>query len=180
MALIHLPAAQHVTIPWKNGLGMSQIIAGEPLGAGYDALLWQVGSAAFDFDCPFSELTGLDRLFMVIDGPGVELTCIDDDNSTRMARVEPLQPYAFKGDWKTTCRMLGGQVRVLNVVTRRGRAEAKVEFTRERTLKKAKDETLVAVRLENLDAWVLSDESVIAELPAAAGHVMVARIRMNR
>ena len=178
MALIHLPVAQHATIPWKNGLGMSQVIAGEPQDARYDTLLWQVGSTAFNMDCPFSELTGLDRIFMVIDGPGVELTCIDDDDSTRMARVEPLRPYAFKGDWKTTCRRLGGAVRVLNVVTRRGQAEATVEFTQERTLKKAKDETLVAVRLDNLDVWLLSDASVIAELPPSAGHVMVARIRM--
>ena len=179
--MIHLPAAQHRAQPWKNGLGVSRIIAGVPPDADFDSVLWQVGSTEITAACPFSELRGLDRQFMVIGGAGVELTSIDDGGATRRAQVVAMQPpYSFRGDWKTNCRMLGGQVRVLNVVTRRGRAEAKVEFTRERTLKKAKDETLVAVRLDDLDAWVLSDASVIAELPAAAGHVMVARIRMNR
>ena len=176
--MIHLPAAQHRAQPWKNGLGVSRIIAGVPPDADFDSVLWQVGSTEITAACPFSELRGLDRQFMVIGGAGVELTSIDDGGATRRAQVVAMQPpYSFRGDWKTNCRMLGGQVRVLNVVTRRGRAEAKVEFTQERTLKKAKRETLLAVQLDNLDAWLLSDPSEIVELPAATGRVAVVRIR---
>jgi environmental stress-induced protein Ves len=76
----------HQLQPWKNGLGVSRIIASDPPGAGYDAVLWQVGSTEITADCPFSSLPGLDRLFMVIERAGVELTSVDDGGKIRRAR----------------------------------------------------------------------------------------------
>jgi uncharacterized protein len=157
MALIRLPAAQHAKIPWKNGLGVSRIIASEPTGSGYDALLWQVGSTEIAADCPFSSLPQLDRLFMVIEGKGVELTSIDESGKTRIARVEAMKtPYAFRGDWKTDCRLLDGPVRVLNASARRGRCSAKMEIVSGLdALHKALGEILIAVEFATLDAWRL-------------------------
>src|SRR6185503_10870411 len=119
----------HQTQPWKNGLGLSKLIAQVPPDAGFDTVLWQVSATEFGTDCPFSDLRGLDRLFTVIDGAGVELASVDE--ATGVARkqiVRRLQPYAFAGDWRTTCRVLDGPVRVLNVMTRRGRFAATVEI----------------------------------------------------
>ena len=175
MALIHLPATQHTTLPWKNGLGVSQIMAGDPPGAGYDTLLWQVGVTSFGTDCHFSELTGLDRLFMVIDGDGVELTSIDEGGKTRISQVKAMEaPYAFRGDWKTTCRMLGGQVKVFNVIARRGLVQASVEVAKDRTLNNPAGVTLVAADLKTFDAWQLDGEGTM-ELPSGA--IAVVRIR---
>jgi environmental stress-induced protein Ves len=179
MALIHLPAAQHMTLPWKNGLGVSQVIASDPPGAGFDALRWQVGSTQIGADCPFSDLSGLDRLFMVTGGVGVELASVDEDGKTRRVRVEPMQaPYAFKGDWRTDCRLIAGPVTVLNVITRRGQGRASVELTQEKFLTPAQDETVVAVNLESLDAWLLSGATECFTLPDATAHVAVVRIQL--
>jgi environmental stress-induced protein Ves len=157
MPAVLLPAAQHAKLPWKNGLGVSRIIATEPAGAGFDTMLWQVSGTEIGADCPFSELKGLDRLFMVTGGAGVDLTSTNDAGRTWTARVKLGQvPYAFRGDWKTSCRLLGGPVKVFNVIARRGKARASVEFLSETTVTKAAGETAIAVHLDSLDAWRLS------------------------
>ena len=157
MPAIRLPAAQHVAQPWKNGLGVSRMIAEFPRGAGFDTVLWQVGSTEIGADCPFSDLPGLDRQFMVIEGAGVELTCLDEAGRTTVNRIDTLlAPFSFRGDWRTTCRLLAGQVRVLNVITRRGEYSAAVEIVSGLDrVRKAEAETLIAVEPDSLDAWLL-------------------------
>jgi environmental stress-induced protein Ves len=178
MALIHLPAARHANVPWKNGLGVSRIIATEPPGAGYDALHWQVGGTEITADSPFSSLPDLDRLFMVTEGDGVELTSIDEHGATRTTPVYAmLLPYAFRGDWKTDCRLLGGPVKVFNVIARRGKASARVEFLDGRTLTKSAGETVLAVHLRSLEAWMLSGPgSETAAISPPPGPVALIRI----
>jgi environmental stress-induced protein Ves len=78
MALIQLSAARRAKVPWKNGLSVARAIAAEPAGAGFDTMLWQVSGTEIGADCPFSELKGPDRLFMVSKGAGVDLTSIND------------------------------------------------------------------------------------------------------
>src|SRR5687768_3389579 len=73
-----LPAQAHRTQPWKNGLGVSRMIAEVPSGAGFDAVLWQVSVTEISTDCPFSDLPGLGRQFAVIEGDGVELVSVDE------------------------------------------------------------------------------------------------------
>jgi len=142
-------------MPWKNGLGVSRIIATDPAGAGFDTMLWQVSGTEISADCPFSELEGLDRLFMVTDGAGVDLTSTNDvSGRTWTARVAAGQaPYAFRGAWKTSCRLLDGPVKVFNVIARRGKASASIEFLDGNSFTKAASEIVVAVDLASLDAW---------------------------
>jgi environmental stress-induced protein Ves len=153
---LRLPASGHRPIPWKNGLGISYTIADAPKGAGFDAVEWQVSSTAINGDCPFSELPGLDRTFMVIEGRGVELTCVDASGCATVHRIEPMVPFAFRGDWRTTCRLPGGPVKVFNVMTRRGRHAASIEVLPGlEGARPSVGETLVAVALPSLDAWIL-------------------------
>ncbi len=173
MPAIHLPASQHRALPWKNGLGISYTIADFPPGAGFDAVNWQVSGTAIGADCPFSDLPGLDRQFMVIEGAGVELTCTDGTGKTTVNRVEPMHgPFAFRGDWRTTCRLLDGPVKVFNVMTRRGKCAATVEIAcgLENTRPSA-GETVIAVELPSLESWIL-DGPV-----AGMGRAVLVRIR---
>ena len=157
MPSIHLPAAKHKIQPWKNGLGVSRTIADFPPGAGFDSVEWQVGSTDIGADCPFSDLPGLDRQFMVIEGAGVELTCVDETGKSMVNRVDTLlAPFPFRGDWRTTCRLLGGPVKVFNVMTRRGKCKARVEIASGLdSAYPSPGETLLAVTLPSLDAWLL-------------------------
>jgi environmental stress-induced protein Ves len=52
--------------------------------------------------------------------------------------------------------MLDGPVKVFNVIARRGKARASVEFMEGKTMAKAAGETAIAVHLGSLDAWMLS------------------------
>ena len=168
-----LPAALHRAQPWKNGLGVSYTIADSPHGAGFDVVDWQVGHTDIVVDCPFSNLPGVDRLFMVIEGKGVELSCTDDKGRTRTNRVETLQaPFAFRGEWPTTCRLLAGPVKVFNVMTRRGKFGAKVEIVAGlEGLLKPGDETVLAFNPATRDAWLLDGPL------AGVGRVVLVRIR---
>jgi hypothetical protein len=56
-----LRAGGHAQVPWKNGLGVSAVIATEPAGAGYDTLDWQVATTGFAAEGPFSALAGLEQ-----------------------------------------------------------------------------------------------------------------------
>lgn len=147
----------HRAQPWKNGLGISYTIADHPHGAGFDVVKWQVGHTDIGVDCPFSNLASLDRQFMVIEGKGVELTCVDEAGKRTLNRVEPLMaPFAFRGDWTTSCRLLDGPVKVFNVMTRRGNFSADLEFVSGlESIRKSAGETLIAVALPTLDAWIL-------------------------
>lgn len=127
-----LRSGDFAKLAWKNGLGNSDVIASQPRLAGYDRVDWQVGTTEFGIDCPFSSLPGMDRQFMLLSGGGVELHCIDviAGIDVRHAVDRPYVPFAFRGDWQTTCRMLGEPVRVFNVMTRRGKAAAKITIPR--------------------------------------------------
>jgi len=131
-SMVILRSGDFTKIPWKNGLGVSQVIASDPPSAGYDTVNWQVGTTEFGFDCPFSSLPGMDRQFMVLSGDGVELHCIDvvSGLDVRHAVDRPFVPVAFSGDCQTTCRMLGEPVQVFNVMTRRGKATARIALPR--------------------------------------------------
>ena len=130
--MVILRTGDFTKLPWKNGLGVSHVIASEPRSAGYDAVNWQVGTTEFGFDCPFSSLPGMDRQFMLLSGGGVELHCIDVISGVDVRRAvdRPFVPFSFSGDWQTTCRMLGDPVHVFNVMTRRGEATAKISIPR--------------------------------------------------
>ena len=123
-----LRAHSHRALPWKNGLGMARIIASQPAEAGYDSLSWQAGTTSIEADCPFSSLPGLDRQFMMLQGKGVELHCRAANGNPDLRKTidRPLEPFAFSGDWRTECRLLGGPVKVFNVLARRDVAAARV------------------------------------------------------
>lgn len=182
MPLKRLRRADYRSVPWKNGLGVSQTLVQQPPAAGFDTVRWQVGITDITSDCPFSALDGLDRTFLVLSGAGVELTHATEAGSTFSTLVKAQQaPHRFRGDWPTTCRLLGGPVKVLNIMARRGEARAEVGYISAGRLSvtKGPEEVLVAVELEGLDAWLAEGpQAESCELKADAGPLKIALIKI--
>jgi len=141
-------SAAYATIPWKNGRGVTRRVAVFPAEAGYQALDWHVSRTAIGHDTPFSQLTGLDRQLLLVSGAGLILRLRSETDHVALERRidRPLEPFAFRGDWDVDCAVVDGPVEVLNVMTRRGRAAARLEvraFSALETLRKPAGETLV-------------------------------------
>ena len=106
--------------PWKNGGGRTVELAREGEG---EAFAWRVSVADIERSGPFSEFPGYERTIVLLEGDGVELTI--DGRTRRLDR--PLEPFVFDGASKTTCRLLGGPSRDLNVMAERRRVRAQVD-----------------------------------------------------
>jgi environmental stress-induced protein Ves len=196
-----LRSADYRAIPWKNGRGVARQIAAFPPDAGYESLDWQVSRPTIERDTPFSKLAGLDRQFMLVSGNGLILRVRSaEDRVDFEHRIDrPLEAFAFRGDWDVDCALAGGPVEVLNVMTRRGRAAARVEIREAGApalVRKAAGETLLVYAADPLTAYgiwgedrlraddsVLVDEPEMTEIAVAAAGAAPARavlIRLDR
>lgn len=114
MASQHLTPDRYAAQPWRNGLGTSRTIASATDPAG--RLCWTLSLTAITQDCPFSDYRGYDRVFTPVTGNGVTLA-IDGGMPQRIDRVD--HPFAFTGDARVECRLLGGSVEVINAMVAR-------------------------------------------------------------
>jgi environmental stress-induced protein Ves len=173
-----LRSAGYRAIPWQNGRGVTRQIAAFPAEAGYETLEWQVSRPAIERDTPFSKLAGLDRQLLLVSGNGLALRVrsVEDRVDFERRIDRPFEPFAFRGDWDVDCTLVGGAVEVLNVMTRRGRAGARVEIREAGApalVRKAAGETLVVYAADPVAAYgvwgeetVLPDDSILVDEPA--------------
>jgi environmental stress-induced protein Ves len=163
-------------MPWKNDRGLAYQIAVSPRGAGYDDLDWQVSRPEISADGPFSSLPGLDRQFMLVDGAGLTLRVRSADERVAFDRpIDTLvEPFAFRGEWNVACTLHNGPVQALSVMTRRGRAGARLEIidpsAAQPVTKSAGETVLVYVARGPVDAWgtwgkatLAADDSILVD-----------------
>jgi environmental stress-induced protein Ves len=96
---------------WRNGGGWTRELLAEPAG---DHWRVRVSVAEIEADGPFSSFPGVQRHFAVLEGAGVALTV--DGTTHRVTRDSG--PVSFAGEATTTCRLLGGPTRDLNLMVR--------------------------------------------------------------
>lgn len=112
-----LPATDRIARPWKNGGGVTFDVLSFPEGSTLENFAWRISIAEVASDGPFSRFEGIDRSTAILRGEGFRLAFAD-------GRVEDLRldapALAYPGDIATDCTLLGGPVRDLNVMTRRG------------------------------------------------------------
>ncbi len=114
--------------PWLNGAGLTQELALWPRGASLAAGLdFRISRARVEQPGPFSSLPDVERILVVARGDALELTHSD---AAPRARLRPLEPYRFAGDWPTAGALPAGPVEAFNVMLGRGRARAEVETWR--------------------------------------------------
>lgn len=121
-AITILRAADRCPQPWKNGGGETREVFVSPPGAGFEDFLWRVSIADVASDGPFSRFEGIDRVLTVLSGT-LDLA-FEGQPSQRLDVASA--PFVFPGDIACTGTLPQGPVRDLNVMVRRGVAEARV------------------------------------------------------
>lgn len=124
---ILLPAADRITSPWKNGGGVTSEVAVFPAGASMDDFLWRVSIAEVSEAGAFSRFPGIDRVLAVLEGR-LSLTVAGADTPVQLSSTTGA--HAFPGDVDAHGTPLGGPVRDLNVMVRRGAWQATTEMLR--------------------------------------------------
>lgn len=112
-------------MPWKNGGGRTRGVAVYPPGAGMDDFLWRVSVAEIAQTGPFSLFPGIERQLVLLDGSGVVLELPEE--SHRLSK--PFQALRFAGETPVRCAPVDGRCQALNVMTRRGGAEARLKVS---------------------------------------------------
>ncbi len=113
---------------WKNGGGVAIDIAGElrpgPASIGWDATLWRFGRTTISMGGPYSDLTGFDRLQMVVMGRGLVLQTPTEEIDVR----EPFVGVRFRGETAIVSRLEAGPVEVVNLIAARSHAAIDLGF----------------------------------------------------
>jgi len=119
-----LRATRYLSMPWKNGGGVTTEIAVSPAGAGLDDFDWRVSMARVESGGPFSMFAGIDRTLAVLEGEGIVLS-FAGASPTEITRAST--PHSFPADVPTQAALIAGPITDLNVMTRRGRMIHAVE-----------------------------------------------------
>ncbi|WGW11415.1 HutD family protein [Saxibacter everestensis] len=135
----HYGSANYAAMPWKNGGGTTIELARDTADGDY---AWRISIADITVEGPFSTFPGMARIISVLEGGGMRL--ISDGQSS--GDLLPSQSHAFDGGSSTTCTLLDGPIRDFNLIYRRDRFAARMEwigFPAARTFLSSADTMLV-------------------------------------
>ncbi len=157
-------AADRVTMPWKNGGGVTHELVKEGDGAaGFGARL---SIAEVAEDGPFSRFPGVDRVIVLLDGAAFRLRRGDGLDALVDRKHAP---FAFLGEDEWMCTLPGGPVRDFNVMTDRATRAAAVRPSGPGLVAGTWALALAPGRIGGVDvaAWDLVglDGDVLAEVP---------------
>ena len=107
---------------WRNGMGVSWDIASDPPED--DDFGWRFATARIEADVPFSHYHGVDRIFTLVEGEGLDL---DFEGGETLAVHRRFVPHPYPCDVPTFCRLRNGPCLALNLFMRRGQWSAAAE-----------------------------------------------------
>ena len=117
--LTPLPPESFRSKPWKNGGGVTLDIADAcrpgAAPAGWEGMIWRLGRTAIVQPGPFSDLTGYERLQVVIVGSGLVL----DGAAGEIDLRQPFRPVRYDGGIPLVSRLENGPVEVVNLIADR-------------------------------------------------------------
>jgi environmental stress-induced protein Ves len=126
-----LKSEDYARSPWKNGGGIFTDIAdahrADAPTRDWDSLLWRFASTPIVAPGPFSHMSGIDRLQMVIGGRGLVLKSPTQEFDER----EPFTTVRFTGEMEIVTELEAGPVEVVNLMGRRGAVAIELEALRE-------------------------------------------------
>ena len=118
-----LRAHDYPRMPWKNGGGFTEEITRDS-GEGLDGFGWRLSIADIEESGGFSTFAGYQRVITVLQGKGMTLRV--DGQDTRA--LLPLDPYAFSGESRVSCTLLGGPIRDFNLIYAPQRYSARLQW----------------------------------------------------
>ncbi|CAN7568945.1 HutD family protein [Bosea sp. LjRoot9] len=188
-----LPAESFRRTPWKNGGGVTIDIAdayreGAAPGS-WEGMIWRFGRTGIVAPGPFSDLTGYERLQLVIAGSGLVLETPAGEIDLR----RPFQPVRYDGGTPIVSRLENGPVEVVNLIADRALCEIDliVATTGQNAVLSAGNHVIYApenaftgscdgkpVRIEPGHA-ILIEARIAVSLKAATGLAVVATIALR-
>lgn len=111
-----IPKSSLVEGRWRNGQGVSWEIASHREEGAAD-FSWRFAKARIDNDVPFSIYPGMDRIFMIIEGQGMDL---EFEGGHVLQVHEKFVPHSFSCDVPLLCKLRGGPSLDLNLFAARG------------------------------------------------------------
>ena len=96
------------TVPWKNGKGITQLIASSTDNKDDD---WRFSRADVAVDGPFSRFPGMSRILTVIEGAGLSLL-----SNAGKIQAKPYLPVHFSGETSIDGKLWDGPVKNLNLI----------------------------------------------------------------
>ncbi|VVP98074.1 Protein Ves [Pseudomonas fluorescens] len=118
-----LRAKDYPRMPWKNGGGSTEEITRDA-GAGLDGFGWRLSIADIGESGGFSTFAGYERIITVLQGDGMTLSV--DGQVTRP--LLPIDPFAFSGESRVSCTLLGGAIRDFNLIYAPQRYSARLQW----------------------------------------------------
>jgi len=115
-------AHDRVTMPWKNGGGVTHELLRVPTAG--DGFAVRLSIAEVAADGPFSRFPGVDRVITLLGGAGMVLRRAHDGLTVRIDATDT--PFAFLGEDAWDCTLVGGPVHDFNVMTDRASRRAAV------------------------------------------------------
>jgi uncharacterized protein len=119
--IVPLSPADYVAFPWKNGRGVTTDIAAlyrpEAKSRDWSDMLWRFGRTPILENGPYSDLTGFERLQVLIAGDG--FTIHTEDGAVHRDLSRAYAPVRYDGGTKLTGRLNGGPVETVNLLFRR-------------------------------------------------------------
>ena len=118
-----LRAADRPAERWRNGGGTTWQVAAARTDPNTADFEWRISIAEIAEDGAFSSFPGIDRTIAVIQGAGIRLI-VDGEQGVLGA----MEPRSFSGDSVTSCELIEGSTRDLNLMTARGRFAGSMVF----------------------------------------------------
>ncbi len=122
-----LGPADYRDMPWKNGGGVTRELWKLPHPTDASRFLVRLSIASVAASGPFSLFPGVDRVLMLLEGDGLELS---REGGAPVRLDTRWRPYAFPGDVAVDCRLLGGLVRDFNLMVDRASMDGALEVVR--------------------------------------------------
>jgi uncharacterized protein len=120
----HFRRADFVSMPWKNGGGVTTQLAIWPAQAGMEDFDWRISSARVAAAGPFSRFDGVDRTLALLQG---EAMFLQREAQPALSLTLASPPLVFPGEEAIHASLPRGPVADFNVMTRRTRCTHTVE-----------------------------------------------------